>query len=278
MSDQGTGQAQLPLYRPGMLRECWAFRGFIVASVGRDFVSRYLGANLGFLWAIAQPVAMIAIYTAVFAEIMRPALPGYASRFAYGIYVCTGMMVWQLFSDVLNRCVLMFVQNATLLKKVSVPKLALPVIATLSALLSFAVLVAVFLLFLTFAGMFPGGAVLALIPVVALVVVLAAGLGTLLGCVNVFYRDVGQAVALGLQFLFWLTPIVYPARALPGALADALAWNPLSPIVQFAQSVVLDARVPPASSLLYPTVVAIMGAALGWVMFRKLSGEIVDEL
>ncbi len=278
MAEVNTGEQPLPLYRTGMLRECWDFRGFILASVRRDFVSRYLGTNLGFVWALAQPVAMIAIYTLVFAEIMRPTIPGHASRFAYGLHLCTGMILWQLFSDLLGRGVGMFVQNAALLKKVSVPKLGLALIAALSALLNFAVLAGVFIVFLLVAGMFPGSSMLALVPVVVLVVVFAGGLGTLLGCINVFYRDVAQAVTLVLQFWFWLTPIVYPAEALPRTLANAIAWNPLTPIMQFAQTVVLDGRVPSPTPLLYPLAIAVLFAVLGWVMFRKLSGEIVDEL
>ncbi|HEX6795565.1 MAG TPA: ABC transporter permease, partial [Casimicrobiaceae bacterium] len=125
-------------YRIGMLRECWAFRDFILASVKRDFVSRYLGTQLGFFWAIAQPLAMIGIYTLVFARIMRPSLPGHDSPFAYSIYLCAGIVIWQLFSELLTRSVGVFVHNAGLLKKVSLPKLALPVIVALSALANFA--------------------------------------------------------------------------------------------------------------------------------------------
>src|SRR4051794_9746513 len=102
----------LSLLRAGMLRECWQFRDFILASVKREFVSRYLGTQLGFFWAVAQPLAMVLIYTVVFAQIMRPALPGYPSRFAYSIYLCAGILVWQLFSDLLNRAVGVFVHNA----------------------------------------------------------------------------------------------------------------------------------------------------------------------
>ena len=64
-----------------MLRECWEFRGFILASVKRYFISRYLGTQLGFFWAVAQPLAMILIYTLVFAAIMKPAFPGHEPEF-----------------------------------------------------------------------------------------------------------------------------------------------------------------------------------------------------
>lgn len=261
-----------------MLRECWDFRGFILASVKRDFVSRYLGTQLGFFWAIAQPLAMILIYTLVFAAVMRPSLPGHSTPYAYSVYLCSGIMIWQLFSDLLNRSVGVFVNNAGLLKKVNLPKLALPVIAMLSALSNFFMILALFLGFLVVIGIFPYAAILALAPLLVLVVALALGLGVLLGTVNVFYRDVAQVVGILLQFWFWLTPIVYPGRALPDAVARLIGWNPLSAIIGFSQAIFVEDRVPPWATLAYPAIVATMLLLLGLFAFRKLSGEIVDEL
>jgi lipopolysaccharide transport system permease protein len=265
-------------FRAGMLRECWGFRDFIVASVKRDFVSRYLGTQLGFFWAIAQPLAMISIYTLVFARVMRPALAGHDSPFAYSIYLCAGILCWQLFTELLTRSVGVFVHNANLLKKVSLPKLALPVIVALSGLSNFAVVLALFLAFLVAFGSFPWSSVLALIPLLALIVALALGLGVLLGTFNVFYRDIEQGVSMLLQFWFWLTPIVYPGRTLPGVFGDVLAWNPMWPIVSFAQSIFLDDRIPPWSSLAYPAIAAAVLLLVALIAFRRLSGEIVDEL
>jgi lipopolysaccharide transport system permease protein len=261
-----------------MLRECWDFRGFIFASVKRDFASRYLGTQLGFFWAIAQPLAMILIYTLIFAEIMKPALPGHSSKYAYSIYLCAGILIWQLFSDLLNRSVGIFVYNAGLLKKANLPKLALPIIVALSGLSNFAVVAGLFLGFLVIIGSFPSAAILAILPVIGLVVALALGLGVLLGTINVFYRDIEQSTAMLLQFWFWLTPIVYPGRSLPGQFASVLEWNPMWPIVNFTQTILLEDRVPPWSTLGYPAVAAFGFLLLGLVAFRRLSGEIVDEL
>ena len=270
--------ASIPLVRPGMLRECWTFRDFILESVRRDFVSRYLGTKLGFFWAIAQPLTMILIYTLVFAEIMKPALPGHPSRFAYSIYLCSGILTWQLFSELLNRSVGVFVHNAGLLKKVNLPKLALPVIVALSGLSNFAVILSLFLVFLVAIGGFPAAAILAAIPLIVLVVALALGLGVFLGTINVFYRDVAQTVSMLLQFWFWLTPIVYAGRVLPAFFAQIVAWNPMAPVVTFAQTIFLEDRVPAWSTLGYPAIVAAAFLLLGLFAFRRLSGEIVDEL
>ncbi len=119
---------------------------------------------------------------------------------------------------------------------------------------------------------------LAVIPLLVLVVALALGLGVFLGTINVFYRDVGQTMSMLLQFWFWLTPIVYARRALPELFAQIVEWNPMSPIVTFAQTIFLEDRVPAWSLLLYPTAVAAVFLLLGLFAFRSLSGEIVDEL
>ena len=260
------------------LRNAWSVREYIVASVKRDFVSRYLGTQLGWFWAIAQPLAMILIYTVIFAEIMKPALPGHAGPFAYSIYLCAGMIVWMLFNDLITRSIGMFVNSANLLKKVNLPKFALPVIIAMSGLTNFGVVFMLFLGFVLVIGSFPGAALLAIVPVLVIVIALALGLGVLLGTINVFYRDVGQVTGLLLNVWFWLTPIVYPARSVPDWLGAILQWNPMWPLVNFTQTLFLDGTIPEWTLLAYPAVVAIVLVALGIHAFRALSGEIVDEL
>ncbi len=137
-------------------RGAWRYRDFILASVKREFTSRYLGTQLGIFWAVAQPLALILIYTMVFSEIMKPALAGHPTRFAYSIYLTSGVITWGLFGDLLGRSVGIFVQNANLLKKVSVPKVTLPAIASLSALLNFGIALSLFLVFLVVSGNWPG--------------------------------------------------------------------------------------------------------------------------
>ncbi len=263
---------------PRMLRDVWAFRGFILSSVKREFHSRYLGTQFGPFWAIIQPLALITLYTVVFAKMMRPALPGHDSPFAYSIYLCAGLLSWTLFSELLGRSVSIFVHHANLLKKVNVPKLSLPLIVVFSSLLHHAIVMGIFLGFLLLTGSFPGWAVVAAVPVIAILIAFAVGLGILCGTVNVFYRDVEQAVGLVMQFWFWLTPIVYVTKALPDFLAQLLQWNPLWPIVRALQGIFLENRLPQWSTLAYPALLSAALVYLGMVAFARLNGEIVDEL
>jgi len=261
-----------------MARELWRFRGFILESVRREFVSRYIGTQFGPLWAILQPLAMILIYTLVFASIMKPSMPGQGSRFAYSIYLCSGVLTWGFFSELLSRSVSVFIQNANLIKKVQFPKLTLPVVVILSSLIHYGIVMGLFLCFLLVTGSFPGWVTLSALPVVLLLIGFSVGLGIFCGTINVFYRDVEQTLGMVLQFCFWLTPIVYVNKTLPAGIVQMLAWNPLWPVIHAMQSIFLEHRMPDWQSLAYPATLALALLFLGFFSFRRLNAEIVDEL
>lgn len=261
-----------------MLDGIWRFRGFIVESVRREFSSRYTGTQLGFLWAIFQPLAMILIYTLVFANIMKPALPGHNAPFAYSIYLCSGVLTWALFSELLSKSVSVFIHNANLIKKINFPKLTLPIIVLLSALIHYLIVMIIFLCFLLIIGQFPGPVIITAVPVILVLAGFSLGLGILCGTINVFYRDVEQTLGVIVQFWFWLTPVVYVNKSLPSGVAQILTWNPLWPIIRSMQTIFLEHRQPDWKSLGYPALLAALFLILGMYAFRRLSGEIVDEL
>ncbi|MCX7823074.1 MAG: ABC transporter permease [Syntrophobacterales bacterium] len=260
----------------GMFKDVWAFRGFIFSSVKREFLSRFVNARLGALWLIIQPLAMILIYTLIFAEIMKPSLPGKSSKFAYSIYLCSGLLVWTLFSDLLSRSVSIFVHNSYLLKKIHFPKLCLPIVAILSSLLDFTIVMGIFMLFLIATENFPGLVIVGMIPPLVVLVAFAIGIGIFLGVINVFYRDMEKTVAIVLQFWFWLTPIVYVS--LPESANIFLKLNPLWPIIDAMHLIFVQSTLPKWHTLLYPATLSIITMFLGMFSFWKLQGEIVDEL
>jgi lipopolysaccharide transport system permease protein len=164
------------------------------------------------------------------------------------------------------------------LKKISFPRLCLPVVVVISALVNFSIILGLFTLFLLVSGNYPGMTYLALAPLVMVLVAFAIGLGITLGVLNVFFRDVGQFFAIVLQFWFWLTPIVYPASILPPAIQTVMAFNPLAPIVAGFQSVIVEKMWPDWWSLAYPTLLAALLCFWGLRLFRTHSGDMVDEL
>jgi lipopolysaccharide transport system permease protein len=261
-----------------MLRGVWQYRGFVLGMIAREFHARYLQSLLGSMWAIATPAATIAIYTVIFAQIMRARLPGVDDTFAYSIYLCAGILPWIYFTEVLTRSLTVFIDNAALLKKVSFPRATLPVILLAGSTIHFAITFGLFLLFVVALGRFPGSAVLALLPLLALQQAFALGCGVLLGCVNVFFRDVGQVVAVGLQFWFWLTPIVYSATILSADARAMLGWNPMTTLVGAYQQIMVSGAWPAWGDFRWHVLGAGLVLAAAFLAFDRLAGEIVDEL
>jgi lipopolysaccharide transport system permease protein len=263
---------------PLMLRSLWTYRGFVFGSVKREFQSKYMNAMLGALWSLLSPLAMIVVYTVIFAEVMHSRLPGNSSGYAYSIYLCAGILTWGLFAEIVARGQNMFLEQANLIKKISFPRICLPLIVVLNALVNFGIIFGLFTVFLIGSGNFPGIAFAALLPVLALQVLLAIGLGMVTGILNVFFRDVGQFVTIALQFWFWFTPIVYPASILPAWVHPYLAWNPMAGVIVAYQTILVKGQWPDWASLLPALVLGVLLCVLGLRLFRKRAGEMVDEL
>jgi len=260
------------------VKALWSYRGFILGSVRREFQAKYLNSLLGVAWTVIQPLSMIVVYTIIFSQIMRAKLPGVDSSFGYSIYLCAGILAWGLFSEIAVRGQNTFLENANLLKKLNFPRLCLPLSVIITALLNFAIIFGLFTLFLLITGNFPGWVFLALIPVLIVQVVFAIGLGITLGVLNIFFRDVGQAFGIVMQFLFWMTPIVYPLSILSPRVQELLGYNPMTGLMGAYQTILARGVMPDWSALLPALLLGLFFCYTGMRLFRKHSGEIVDEL
>ncbi|MFP8780609.1 ABC transporter permease [Hydrogenophaga sp. RWCD_12] len=260
------------------LMALWRYRGFILGSVQREFQSKYRNSLLGAAWNIVNPLSMIIVYTVIFANLMRTRLPGAQDHFSFSIYLCAGILTWGLFAEITNRATGMFIENANLIKKLSFPRLCLPVVVVANSLLNFGILFGLFLLFLVISGHFPGWVILAVIPLLVLQVLFAIGVGISLGVLNVFFRDVGQFFALFLSFWFWFTPIVYPVSVLPESVQSLMRYNPMARLIEGYQQVLLHASMPNWYSLWPVVVLTALLCVYGLWQFRRHVGEMVDEL
>ncbi|WP_263147303.1 ABC transporter permease [Pseudomonas sp. RIT-PI-AD] len=262
----------------GLARAIWNYRGFVAGSVKREFQSRYRNSLLGGAWMVLNPLAMIVVYTVIFSQLMKARLPGVDDGLAYSIYLCAGVLTWGFFSEIIGRSQSVFLENANMIKKLSFPRICLPLIVVLNAGVNFAIIFALFLGFLLVTGKLPGPALLGVLPVLAIQVLFSIGLGIILGVLNVFFRDVGQFVGILLQFWFWFTPIVYPLSVLPDAARAVIALNPMTPVIGAYQTIFVYGRWPDWESLWPVTLIACVLCVLGMRLFRKRAGEMVDEL
>jgi lipopolysaccharide transport system permease protein len=263
---------------PELVRDLWSHRGFVASLVRRELELRSTRALWGRAWLWIQPALQIAIYTLVFAEVLRARLPGESDPLAYGLYLCAGLLPWTWFADLVARGLTLFPEHAPLLRSLRFPRSALGVALALASGIHFAVLAALFLTLLAGLGRWPGAALAAALPLLACQGLLGLSLGLLAGTLNVFFRDVGESMRILLQFWFWLTPIVYPLEIVPAALRGALAWNPLVPLTEGYQRIVLLHAAPEWPPVLGVALLALGLAGLAWGVFRALAADLVDEL
>ncbi len=261
-----------------MLKALWAYRGFITGSVTREFQSKYRNSLLGATWTVLNPLAMIFVYTVIFSQVMRAKLPNVDTTFAYSIYLCAGVLTWGLFAEMIGRAQNIFLEHANLIKKISFPRMSLPLIVILTAVVNFSIIFSLFTIFLVVSGNFPGWVYFAVFPVLCIQILFSIGLGIIIGVLNVFFRDVGHFFGILLQFWFWLTPVVYPATILPERIKPLMALNPMMAFMSAYQGIMVTGTVPNWQSFVWITALSLGLCVFGMRLFRKRSGEMVDEL
>lgn len=230
------------------------------------------------MWMILHPLAQVLVYAFILSQIMTAKLPGVTTQYAYPIYILSGIVGWTLFSEILGRCLTVFIDNGNLLKKISFPKLTLPLIVIGSSLINFIILFIMMFVIFGFLGHLPYHALLWTPLLVIITVGLSVGIGLTLGVLNVFMRDIGQFMAVVLQFWFWLTPIVYMTSIMPEEYQGYIMINPVTAIVLGFQNILLYDKAPDFILLVYPSVFAVITLILALVIFKKAGEEMADVL
>lgn len=268
-------------------------RQLILQWARRDIAARYRNSWLGLFWSVLTPLLLLTIYTFIFAVVLRARWGDDAneSRGLFALTLYCGMLVFNVFSDVVNRAPHLIVDHANYVKKVVFPLEIFPVATLATALFNLAIGLCVWLVgWLAIVQSVPPVSAL-LLPVVMLpVALLALGLGWFLAAIGVFVRDVGHVVALVTQVLFFVTPIFYRVERIDDPRFRALmSLNPLTHAVEDARRVLLGdvyASLIGRPAGLEPQwgawacllAVAALAALLGYAFFLKSKRAFSDVL
>lgn len=262
----------------GMLRGLWLYRHFVRSSIVNELRSRFARSKLGGLWIIINPLSQVAIYALILSNVLAAKLPGIENKYAYAIYLMAGLLAWTLFEEIIRRCLTLFIEQGNLMKKMSFPRITLPSIVIGSCLVNNVLLFAAMLGIFGLLGHQFSFAMLWFIPLTLTVVVLALGIGLILGVLNVFLRDIGQVVPIVLQVWFWFTPIVYPEKIIPVVYRPLLQLNPMYSLVNAYHRVLVYNDVPPLNGLFTVVGISLALLLMGLFLFRRASAEMVDVL
>jgi lipopolysaccharide transport system permease protein len=271
-----------------MLKSSAQHLPLIFDFVKKDFRARFAGSVVGIFWNVINPLVMIAIYALIFSRVMRAKLPdsgGMLREYSYSIYLCAGLIPWTMFAETLLRSTNIFLENTNLLKKVSFPKEILNVSALFTSTINFFIAFSFFIIFLAIVNLLPGysiripiGLMVLFYGVVIFQQLFAFGLG--LGCsaLNVVFRDVGQMVNIVTQIWFWLTPIVYVKEIVPGPFLFLLKFNPMYHFIDIYHSIFYYNTFPRWTRFVAIAGLTILAVGIGYLVFRKLSDDIPDEI
>jgi lipopolysaccharide transport system permease protein len=263
-----------------MARNLWGHRELIRQFSWREVAGRYKGSFLGLLWSFITPLVMLLIYTFVFGVIFQSRWPqartGSLNEFA--VILFAGLLTFNIFSECVTRAPTLIVGVPNYVKKVVFPLEILPV-STLGAALFHA---GISLLIMLGAHLLLGGVLswtILLLPVVlAPLLLLVLGLGWFLASLGVFVRDLGNAIGLLVQVLFFLTPIFYTAESVPEPFRSVLQLNPLTSVVENVRRVALWGEQPAWGALGVGLLLSGLALVLGYAWFMQTRKAFADVL
>jgi lipopolysaccharide transport system permease protein len=213
--------------------------------IRREVTGRYKGSMMGLAWSFLNPVLMLVVYTFVFSVVFKARWAGGSeSKTEFALVLFSGLILFNLFSECVNRAPTLILGNVNYVKKVIFPLEILPVISLGAALFHWVISLGVWLIFY---GIFYGvpHATVLLLPLIMLpLVLLSLGMGWLLASLGVYLRDVAQIVGVLMSVLMFLSPIFYPVSSLPADYQVIMLINPLTLVIEQTREVMMWGRAP----------------------------------
>lgn len=261
-----------------MIVNLWHYRGFIARNALSDVRHRYAGSVMGVAWNVLNPLAQILIYSLVFSHLMASRVPGAGSGAAFALYLCAGLLPWAAFSDCVLRGANAFIENAPYLKKLPIPEQVFVAQNAAAATVFLGISMALLLVVTGVTGGTLSPAWLGVPGVLILFQGFGFGLGLIFSTLNVFLRDIGQALVIAMQLWMWLTPIVYVEQILPPGLQALLHYNPAYPFIDALHRMISAGEWP--APWQWPVMLFWAGATpvVGYLVLRRLRPEIRDVL
>ena len=243
----------------------------------REILSRFAGSAFGLIWALANPLLLLAIYAFVFGQLFKTRM-GDLSTDSYIVFLAIALWPWMMFADGVMRAMQSVQSNAPLVKKVAFPHLLLVLAAVNSVFVVHLVGYIAVLLILAATGTtlhFAG--ILSAFIAIATLYLMAVGVGAFLAALQTLLRDVEQVVAPLMMMMQFLTPVLYPVSIIPEAYRHLFAWNPLTGVMQGLRDGFLLGTTPQPAELILFSIGVVM-AIIGIAFFMRLSPYFEDFL
>lgn len=254
-------------------------RDLIAALIKREVVGKYRGSFLGIVWSFFHPLFMLAVYTFVFSVVFQARWSGGSeSKTEFALVLFAGLMIFNLFSDCINRAPTLVISNTSYVKKVVFPLEILPWSAMGAALFHAAISLSVWLVFYVVFFGAPHPTVLLLPLVIVPLIMFTMGLSWALAAIGVYLRDVSQVTGIITTTLLFMSPIFYPVSALPEKYRPFLLLNPLMPVIEQVRNVLVWGKLPDPLQFVVCLMAGMLVAWIGFAVFQKARRGFADVL
>lgn len=263
-----------------LVRSLRANASLIRQLTRRDVVGRYQGSVLGVAWSLVAPLTMLGIYTFVFSVIFRARWGGLEEETTagYALVLFAGLIVHGFFAECVNRAPGLVLGNANLVKKVVFPLEILPWTSMGAALFHAAASVVVLVVTTLVVRHSVPWTIVWLPVIVVPLVFTSAGVASALAALGVFVRDIGQMTGMAVNVLLFLSPVFYPATALPERLRWWFSLNPLTPVIEDVRNAVLFGQGPDWTRWLFATAFGLLVMQAGFWFFQRTRKGFADVI
>jgi lipopolysaccharide transport system permease protein len=262
----------------GMMKRLWAQRHLIAALWRRDLRSRYAGSALGLAWTLVNPLAQFGLYYFLFSSVLKVQADGAYQGLPFALWMLPGLLPLLLVNEAISRSPGLVLEQAAVVKRSVFPSELLALSSVLSALVPHLAVLGLLFLAVAFRGEPGGGQPWMLLAYLGPTLLLLVGIGWALSALNVYLRDIGPLVNLGLLIANFATPVFYPARLVPASMAWVLDLNPLWHLTQGYRIAILGRQGIDWDGFRAYTLVALAVFMAGGLLFRRLKPSFTDLL
>jgi lipopolysaccharide transport system permease protein len=263
----------------GLLLSVYKHRSLLLSLILRDVKSRYRDSVLGFAWTFINPLLMLSVYTFVFSYVFKAnTSTGSGSKTEFALILYSGLMVFNLFAECINRASSLVVSNVSYVKKVIFPLEILPIVNLGSVLFHGMIN---FVVWVIFYSIFFGQPKLTTIlyPLIILPLVMISLGGTwILASLGVFLRDISQIIGMAMQLLMFLSPIFYTVSMLPEVIRPYMAMNPIAQTIDQVRAILISGVMPDLKTWVVYFMISLLVAWMGFFWFQKTRKGFADVL
>lgn len=237
--------------------------------VSRDFKTKYKRSTLGMAWSFLNPLLTMAVQYIVFSTLFKSDIPNYP------VYLLSGIVFFNFFSEAVSMGMTSITGNASLIKKVYMPKYIYPVSRILSSLINFSLAIIPLFLVMIITGTAYTPALLLLVFDILCLLGFVLGMGLLLTTAMTFFQDTQFLWSVISMMWMYLTPVFYPENIIPTKYLAIYHLNPMYQYITFARTCILDGVSPEPMAYLWCIVSSLIVLLLGIVTFKKYQDRFV---